>query len=211
MLQNGANRAQNPVQNRKNPQNTQHIVLLTLLCLLVFPMVFAGLSVVWRNWSDDVAPKTAPQPPPPPKPVDPNLPPSSWTRAAPDQSWFERAPTWLPVMEKIVASDDPHRKLRLQVGCKAAGSPISVRLTGFPGLSGQSIRFETLGFDAVFNVKPAKDGSLPKPLFVLTSMRYPGVTAVSVGGRPFTYGITFDLRQLETVLKLPAVQECSWE
>lgn len=53
MLQDGAGRAQNPTPSTKKPQNTQHIVLLILLCLLVFPAVFASLSVQWKDWSDE--------------------------------------------------------------------------------------------------------------------------------------------------------------
>jgi len=150
----------------------------------------------------------------PAAPVGPPPLPPGWARVSPDMSWFDRQPRWSEGLRAVMPPDDPHRKIRLRVGCKDLRQPISVGLANLPfRAKGAKFRVETLGVEYVheFRASGQEEVIFPDSMTILTTLRSPGVKQVSIMSNAFTYGLIFDLDTLERIIQTSAVEACSWE
>jgi hypothetical protein len=139
--------------------------------------------------------------------------PAGWTDASPESSWYDLQPTWSKGMEAVVSADDPHRKIRLRVGCAAAGSPIGVGMANLPKpAKNTTFRFETLGNQQIHEIRGSGQAEVvfKDSYQLLSSMRMPGVTQLTVSASPITYGLFFNVRDLEAILSRDDVQACAW-
>ena len=110
-------------------------------------------------------------------------------------------------MEAIVPPDDPHRRVRLRVGCSAPGAPIGIVISNLPKSNGKSA---TIDAGEVYHLtQRGSEGRHKEPLRLLTSVRDRRQVFVSNG--PLTYGLTFETKGLDATIETPEVQACDWD
>lgn len=142
--------------------------------------------------------------------ADPRDLPGAWVQG-PGPAWAELAPAWPEGMERTMDAADPHRDLRLRVGCDGAGDPLSVVLVSLPKAAEEAeFYFRPSGGKTEMSRGTGKDlVPMAKSREVIEVMSARGARTMMVTSpETITYGVRFPIDGFRRVLEHPSIVRC---